>query len=195
MLSCSRRDLLPIFHNSSPVFVELGGGGCWRFTKKLYDTTLSIPPPLSTQQNNNRNFTRKRKGAANKTMSKKSRETERQPMDVFIGRRIKYFRSLRGVTQKQLGDMVGVRFQQVQKYETGASRISASRLYLVCNAFEITIPEFFLEFYKKKGRKIPKVSIKGEEELTLPRSFLKLPRKKRQQFMELVKYLAEFVAR
>ena len=116
-------------------------------------------------------------------------------MDAFIGDRIKYFRNIRGVTQKQLGDMVGVRFQQVQKYETGASRISASRLYLVCNAFEITIPEFFLEFYKKEEKKIPKVSIKREEELTLPRSFLKLPRKKRQQFMDIVKNLAEFGAR
>ena len=116
-------------------------------------------------------------------------------MDAFIGNRIKYFRNLNGITQKQLGDMVGVRFQQVQKYETGVSRISASRLYLVCNAFEITIPEFFLEFYKKQGRKIPKVSIKREDELALPLSFLKLPRKKRQQFMDLVKDLAEFGAR
>ena len=128
-------------------------------------------------------------------MSKKSKETERHPVDAFIGKRIKYFRNLNGITQKQLGEMIGVRFQQVQKYETGASRISASRLYLVCEVFEITVLEFFLELYKKKGKKIPKFSINGEEGLTLPQSFLKMPRKKRQQFMEFVKHLAELVAR
>lgn len=125
----------------------------------------------------------------------KLKNTERHLVDVFVGDRIKHFRGLRGITQKQLGEKVGVRFQQVQKYETGMSRISASRLYLVCEAFGITIPEFFAEFYEKEGRKIRKVSMNGERGVILPQSFLKMPRKKRQQFTEFVKSLAELISK
>ena len=75
------------------------------------------------------------------------------------------------------------------------SRISASRLYLVCEAFGITIPEFFAEFYEKEGRKIRKVSMNGERGVILPQSFLKMPRKKRQQFTEFVKSLAELISK
>lgn len=123
----------------------------------------------------------------------KSKNTKRDLVDSFIGDRIKHFRGLRGITQKQLAEKVGVRFQQVQKYETGVSRISTSRLYLVCEAFGTTIPEFFSEFYEKEGRKIPKVST--NEGVVLPYSFLKMPKKKRRQFTEFVKNLAELISK
>ena len=51
------------------------------------------------------------------------------PIDVFIGGRIRYFRKLRHVSQVELAGSVGTTFQQVQKYENGNNRVSGSRLY------------------------------------------------------------------
>lgn len=52
-------------------------------------------------------------------------------------------RWLRGITQSQLADKVGVRFQQIQKYENGANRVSASRLWELAEALDVAIAYFF----------------------------------------------------
>ncbi|NCZ65750.1 MAG: XRE family transcriptional regulator, partial [Rhodobacteraceae bacterium] len=49
------------------------------------------------------------------------------PVDQHVGKRIRHRRWLVGMTQQQLADQVGIKFQQIQKYETGANRVSASR--------------------------------------------------------------------
>lgn len=51
-----------------------------------------------------------------------------QNIDVLLGRRLRSRRRLMGLTQGQLAQLVGVRFQQIQKYEAGANRISAARI-------------------------------------------------------------------
>ena len=51
------------------------------------------------------------------------------PIDVHVGRRVRLRRTLLGMNQTQLGEELGITYQQIQKYERGASRISASRLY------------------------------------------------------------------
>ena len=70
---------------------------------------------------------------------------EPHPVDIYVGERVRYFRELKGMTQQQLSKQIGVRFQQVQKYESGANRTSASRLFLICEAFDITLLEFFAD--------------------------------------------------
>ena len=50
-------------------------------------------------------------------------------IDLHLGRRLRRRRRLLGLTQQQLGDRVGIRFQQIQKYECGANRISAARAW------------------------------------------------------------------
>ena len=50
------------------------------------------------------------------------------PVDVHVGSAIRKLRRDAGMTQQQLAEMVGIKFQQIQKYETGANRVSASRL-------------------------------------------------------------------
>ena len=50
------------------------------------------------------------------------------PVDVYVGQRVRQRRWMVGMTQQRLGDSVGIKFQQIQKYETGANRISASRM-------------------------------------------------------------------
>lgn len=63
--------------------------------------------------------------------------------DVFAGRKTRELRKMRGLSQPQLADKIGVKFQQLQKYETGANRISASRLFEIANALEAPVTAFF----------------------------------------------------
>jgi len=60
-----------------------------------------------------------------------------------IGRLLRRHRIARGYTQAQMGAVLGISFQQVQKYETGVNRISASSLLLLSRAWGIPISEFF----------------------------------------------------
>ena len=72
--------------------------------------------------------------------------TRRDPnfVDVHVGSRIRMRRQLIGMSQEKLGELLGITFQQVQKYEKGANRISASRLY--CTAKILSVPvQFFFE--------------------------------------------------
>ena len=114
---------------------------------------------------------------------------EPHPVDVYVGERVRYFRELRGMSQQQLGKRIGVRFQQVQKYESGANRTSASRLFLICEAFDITLPEFFASFYNKKNRR----AALGTEEAVLPPAFFRMRSEKRRKFIELIGQVAELV--
>ncbi|PSK81552.1 transcriptional regulator with XRE-family HTH domain [Limimaricola soesokkakensis] len=65
------------------------------------------------------------------------------PIDKHVGTRIRQGRWIRGTTQQDLGDAVGCKFQQIQKYETGANRVSASRLWDIADALEVPITYFF----------------------------------------------------
>jgi transcriptional regulator with XRE-family HTH domain len=66
-----------------------------------------------------------------------------EDIDEFIGRRLRYRRRALGLTQRQLGLAIGVRFQQVQKYECAASKMSVSRLWLIAEALRVPISYFF----------------------------------------------------
>ncbi len=65
------------------------------------------------------------------------------PVDVHVGARVRMRRTLLGMTQTDLSDALGLAFQQVQKYERGTNRISASRLYGLSQVFDVTVEYFF----------------------------------------------------
>ena len=65
------------------------------------------------------------------------------PIDVHVGARLRRRRTLLRMSQTTLGDAIGVTFQQVQKYERGANRISASRLFDLSRLFDVPIQFFF----------------------------------------------------
>lgn len=65
-------------------------------------------------------------------------------VDDHVGKRMRQRRRLLGLTQQQLADAVGVRFQQIQKYECGANKISVGRLWSLARALEVQ-PEYFFE--------------------------------------------------
>ncbi len=65
------------------------------------------------------------------------------PVDIHVGSRTRQRRTLLGMTQTDLGDAIGLTFQQVQKYEYGKNRISASRLCDLCRVLDVSIQYFF----------------------------------------------------
>ena len=65
------------------------------------------------------------------------------PIDVHVGDRVRRRRRALGVSQEQLADKLGLTFQQVQKYERGANRVSASKLYQIACALQASIAYFF----------------------------------------------------
>lgn len=65
------------------------------------------------------------------------------PVDVHVGQKIRQVRWQKGMTQTQLAEQVGVKFQQLQKYETAANRVSASRLFDIANVLEVSTSIFF----------------------------------------------------
>lgn len=67
------------------------------------------------------------------------------PLDLHVGNRLRMRRLRQNLTQEKLANMVGLTFQQVQKYEHGANRISASRLYEIAVALQVPITYFYAE--------------------------------------------------
>jgi len=67
------------------------------------------------------------------------------PVDVHVGSRVRLRRTLLGLSQEKLGDAVGLTFQQIQKYERGANRIGASRLYDLAHVLDVSVAFFFEE--------------------------------------------------
>lgn len=64
-------------------------------------------------------------------------------IDCHVGRNIRAYRLMAGISQNELGEAIGVRFQQVQKYETGQNRISASRLCAIAARLGVPVRAFF----------------------------------------------------
>jgi len=67
----------------------------------------------------------------------------KHPVDVHVGQKIRHRRWLVGMTQQQLASAVGIKFQQIQKYESGANRVSASRLWDISRAMNVPVSYFF----------------------------------------------------
>jgi transcriptional regulator with XRE-family HTH domain len=65
------------------------------------------------------------------------------PVDIYVGDRVRQRRKMLGLSQEELGALIGLTFQQVQKYERGANRISASKLFQIAKALKIRIAYFF----------------------------------------------------
>lgn len=65
------------------------------------------------------------------------------PVDVHVGGRVRRRRKVIGMSQEQLADALGLTFQQVQKYERGANRVSASKLYAIAQALAVPVSFFF----------------------------------------------------
>ena len=67
----------------------------------------------------------------------------KHPVDLHVGQLVRQRRWLLGMTQQQLAEKVGIKFQQIQKYETGANRISSSRLWDISEVMDVPVNFFF----------------------------------------------------
>ncbi len=75
------------------------------------------------------------------------------PIDNYVGSRIRMRRSLLGMTQQRLAEVLGITFQQVQKYENGRNRVSASRLQHIASVFGVDVGFFYEEISEGPDRK------------------------------------------
>lgn len=68
------------------------------------------------------------------------------PIDLHIGRELRAIRKKAGMSQKSLAALMGITYQQLQKYEEGKNRISAGRLYQASRALNVPFDDFFMPF-------------------------------------------------
>jgi transcriptional regulator with XRE-family HTH domain len=109
------------------------------------------------------------------------------PVDVHVGQRIKLRRTLMGLTQGKLGECIGLTFQQIQKYERGANRVSASKLWQLGNVLDVPVSYFFDEMPDSVKEVFP--GFQGETtETDIPEEYLVLHRR---QTLELVKTFSD----
>ncbi|SEQ45196.1 helix-turn-helix domain-containing protein [Thalassovita taeanensis] len=118
------------------------------------------------------------------------------PVDEHVGKRIRHRRWLVGMTQQQLAEKVGIKFQQIQKYETGANRVSASRLWDIADALEVKVGFFFEGLEETDdggpaGQVIPADLIGDKEALDLVRSYYAIPENQRRRLFELARVLSD----
>ena len=110
-------------------------------------------------------------------------------VDVHVGKRIRHQRWMVGMTQQQLAEKVGIKFQQVQKYETGMNRVSASRLWDIAEALGVGIVFFFDGI---TGEKPPEVDLMADREAAeLVRTYYAIPEAQRRRLFDLAKVLSE----
>ena len=90
-----------------------------------------------------------------KGAGRKRGSTAYNPIDVHVGARLRARRTLLGLSQTALGEVMGLSFQQMQKYERGSNRISASRLYEVSKLLDVDISYFFDEMDRNTKSESP----------------------------------------
>jgi transcriptional regulator with XRE-family HTH domain len=119
----------------------------------------------------------------------------KHPVDVHVGKRIRQRRWMNGTTQQQLAQAVGIKFQQIQKYETGMNRVSASRLWDIANVLGVTVSFFFegLEDAMAQAAKgdVPRDVLTDKEALDLLRSYYAIPENQRRRLFDLARVLSE----
>ncbi|MCJ7871875.1 helix-turn-helix transcriptional regulator [Marinovum sp. 2_MG-2023] len=119
------------------------------------------------------------------------------PVDVHVGKRVRHRRWLVGMTQQQLAEHVGIKFQQIQKYETGANRVSASRLWDIADALEVPVSFFFegldegAEAPTSGESGVPADLLGDKEALDLVRSYYAIPENQRRRLFELARVLSD----
>ena len=123
--------------------------------------------------------------------------TMKHPVDVHVGKRIRHRRWMVGMTQQQLAQEVGIKFQQIQKYETGMNRVSASRLWDIAATLKVQVGFFFEGLDIKPGMADDGVrgDMLGDKEAQeLVRSYYAIPENQRKRLFDLARVLSEDVA-
>ena len=112
-------------------------------------------------------------------------------IDLHLGRRLRRRRRLLGLTQQQLALAVGIRFQQIQKYECGANRISAARLWQLAEALETPVAYFYDGLAEAAAREEDRGGemFSRKETLDLIQAYYRLSERPRRRLLDLAKSL------
>lgn len=113
-------------------------------------------------------------------------------IDLHLGRRLRRRRRLLGLTQQQLAMHVGIRFQQIQKYECGANRISAARLWQLAEALETPVSYFYdglAEAAERRETNQGGEMFSRKETLDLIQAYYQLGERPRRRLLDLAKSL------
>lgn len=131
------------------------------------------------------------------------------PIDVHVGNRIRLRRTLLGISQEKLASLLGLTFQQIQKYEKGANRVGASRLWDISKILETPISFFYEDmnkdieqeqssiegkqlFLQEDGVEFTSDPMQREETLELVRAYYKIPnRNAAKQLFDLIVTLSK----
>ena len=133
-----------------------------------------------------------------------------EPVDIHVGSRVRLRRTLLGMSQDKLGQALGLTFQQIQKYERGANRIGASRLYQLSRVLDVPVSFFFDDMEDRTAQitgqqhaggglgeqpqepfDSPNSQLLRRETLELVRAYYRIPSAKvRRRLFELAKSLA-----
>ncbi|MCV6597815.1 MAG: helix-turn-helix domain-containing protein [Mangrovicoccus sp.] len=120
----------------------------------------------------------------------------KHPVDIHVGKKTRHRRWMVGMTQQQLAECVGIKFQQIQKYETGMNRISASRLWDIAEALEVPVSYFFDGL--EQGNDAPALGeamqgdlLSDKEALELVRAYYAIPENQRRRLFDLARVLSE----
>jgi len=127
------------------------------------------------------------------------------PIDIHVGKRLRLRRSVTGVSQEKLAEMLGITFQQVQKYEKGVNRIGSSRLFDIAKSLGVPVNFFFDEYSESSGGAAGKYALaeetaefaheentKSRETMALVKAYYQISDPKvRKKALELIKSLAD----
>lgn len=125
------------------------------------------------------------------------------PIDLYVGKRLRQRRRLLGMTQQKLAEEVNIRFQQIQKYESGANRISASRLWALSCALDAPVSYFFEGLNDNDNEVVHHEGANGhggahaavdvfsnKETIDLVRAFYNLGEEPRRRLLDLAKAMS-----
>lgn len=122
----------------------------------------------------------------------------KHPVDIHVGKRIRHRRWMMGMTQQQLGNAVGIKFQQIQKYETGMNRVSASRLWDIGQSLDVMVSFFFEGLDSEYEENVSSVAVTAKGDLLadkeaqeLVRSYYSIPEEQRRKLFDLARVLSD----
>lgn len=125
----------------------------------------------------------------------------RDPIDIYVGQRLRARRNGANMSQEKLGDAIGVSFQMVQKYERGDCRVGASRLMKIAQALQVSVAYFFEGFAAQDGAAPPMAMaaedskplddslMKSRETVQLLKAYYSLPENARREVMDVIQAL------
>lgn len=125
-----------------------------------------------------------------------TRETEQasraDPVDLLVGQRLRSLRKGAGVSQTALADKVGLTFQQVQKYERGANRVSASKLFEIAESQGVPVNYYFPDAGQRLTGEEPMAAMAMTRQgLELAQTFVTLPNHAQQAVVRVTRALQD----